>query len=386
MYPQKSNPASIDLIDLIYEAAINPELWSEVLVHISQDLKAQGSVFFIGKNPINESIETNNSHLEFVSQIYVDPRSASTISDYNMNHNDWLKILTDLPEKKQIYDFKIYRTPKDKKDDAYLNWLKPKEYLHGLSLRIIHQNSVYVQIAVFRLSNHRSFSFFEFKKFSEFFNHFKRAGLIHKKFYEKQIINNSYQENLNLLPFGIMFFSKISSVLFMNNYAQNIIIQKNGLFLDDNRQLCASELSETPILQELIKDTINSTRQTTNWMLLHRKTTQPLAVIIHPLNSHVRAVMFIFDTHNMSEIDHQFLVMSHNITVTEAKIVAALINGANLKEISIAHNVTIDTVRKQLKSVFQKTGTNSQLDLARLILRSSVLMMMFSNNNDLSKK
>jgi DNA-binding CsgD family transcriptional regulator len=59
-----------------------------------------------------------------------------------------------------------------------------------------------------------------------------------------------------------------------------------------------------------------------------------------------------------------------HFTPTEARIAQALANGQTIAEIATAHRATLQTVRKQLKIIFAKTGTNRQAQCVAVILRS----------------
>jgi DNA-binding CsgD family transcriptional regulator len=56
-----------------------------------------------------------------------------------------------------------------------------------------------------------------------------------------------------------------------------------------------------------------------------------------------------------------------DLTPAEARITSLLIDGKSVSSISKMQNVSLNTVRTQLKSVFMKTGVDRQVDLVRLL-------------------
>jgi DNA-binding CsgD family transcriptional regulator len=56
-----------------------------------------------------------------------------------------------------------------------------------------------------------------------------------------------------------------------------------------------------------------------------------------------------------------------DLTPAEAKVAQAVALAKTVEEIAIQQNVGIETVRSQLKKVFNKTGTTRQVSLARLL-------------------
>ena len=62
-----------------------------------------------------------------------------------------------------------------------------------------------------------------------------------------------------------------------------------------------------------------------------------------------------------------------DLTPAEARVARAIAEGGDLKTLAAGLSLSVDTLRGQLKSVFRKTGTRRQNELAALILRSPAL-------------
>jgi DNA-binding CsgD family transcriptional regulator len=67
-------------------------------------------------------------------------------------------------------------------------------------------------------------------------------------------------------------------------------------------------------------------------------------------------------------IDASLLYAVFGLTPAESRIATMLAEGMSLKEIAVAQGTQHDTVRKQLRSIYQKTSTNRQPELIRLLL------------------
>ena len=77
------------------------------------------------------------------------------------------------------------------------------------------------------------------------------------------------------------------------------------------------------------------------------------------------------------------LTKTHGLSQSEAEVSAYLVQGYAPEEIAKAKNVSINTVRTQIKKVFTKTGTSRQAQLVSLILNGpAVLMTIFDNQTD----
>lgn len=84
----------------------------------------------------------------------------------------------------------------------------------------------------------------------------------------------------------------------------------------------------------------------------------------------LRPVVMLMFYHPRSApgIDAELLYAVFNLTPAEARIATLLADGLSLKQIAQAQGVQHETVRKQLQSVYQKTSTNRQPELIRLLL------------------
>lgn len=66
-------------------------------------------------------------------------------------------------------------------------------------------------------------------------------------------------------------------------------------------------------------------------------------------------------------VDMQLLSTIFALTPAECRIVLLLMEGCSIKEIAYQNHVQQDTVRTQMKAIFQKTATNRQSDLLKLL-------------------
>lgn len=69
-----------------------------------------------------------------------------------------------------------------------------------------------------------------------------------------------------------------------------------------------------------------------------------------------------------STVDAHLLHAAFNLSPAEAKVALSLLEGDLPKEIAQKHQVHLDTVRKQLHSIFKKTSTSRQAELVKLLL------------------
>lgn len=66
----------------------------------------------------------------------------------------------------------------------------------------------------------------------------------------------------------------------------------------------------------------------------------------------------------------------YRLTVTEARLVARLVGGSDLTDAATSLNLAVQTARSYLKQIFQKTGTNRQAELVRVMCGSAARATM----------
>jgi DNA-binding CsgD family transcriptional regulator len=71
-----------------------------------------------------------------------------------------------------------------------------------------------------------------------------------------------------------------------------------------------------------------------------------------------------------SKITVAFLRNRFDLTPAEARLVVQVVTGISLKSSAKALGVSYETVRRQVKSVFHKTGTHRQSELVLTVLRA----------------
>lgn len=79
-------------------------------------------------------------------------------------------------------------------------------------------------------------------------------------------------------------------------------------------------------------------------------------------------MLLFFHPESAPAIDSNLLFAVFGLTPAESRIAALLAEGLSLKEIAREQGTQHDTVRKQLRSIYQKTRTNRQPELVRLLL------------------
>lgn len=95
--------------------------------------------------------------------------------------------------------------------------------------------------------------------------------------------------------------------------------------------------------------------------------------MVHLLNAQVRPLALIYFNGAFSqwEVNKVTLTQLWGLTDAEANVAVKVAQGLAPQDIAEAAECSVHTIRTQLKSVFRKTGTSRQNELATLVLGSS---------------
>lgn len=214
--------------------------------------------------------------------------------------------------------------------------------------------------------------------------HVTAAGRLARRLIMEQAV-------IDALGVGIVLVDGEATVVHMNQQAEAFVAAADGLGLS-SRRLVAGTMAETMALHEAIaaaamtRSGLAAAESAIRWAsskriqipMFRRAPQSPLALTIIPsgglmqklgLDSPAQAAVLISDPAVTHAGGMERLIALHGLTRREAELVSLIADGVRLVEAAALLDITVGTARQYLKSVFSKTGAESQADLVRLVLR-----------------
>ncbi len=74
------------------------------------------------------------------------------------------------------------------------------------------------------------------------------------------------------------------------------------------------------------------------------------------------------DPDSAAAASEDVLAQSYGLTPSEARLLSALLSGSSLTDYAAAIGISINTAKRHLDHIFNKTGHHRQVDLIRSIL------------------
>ena len=211
-------------------------------------------------------------------------------------------------------------------------------------------------------------------------------GTPHYENDDTTITQRAIYEAFDSVPIGMIITDENAGILHLNRSAEEIVRQGRGLVIH-NHALSADTKTDAARLRETISDVVIKAR--------HGSVTRGLAMSLdrschaHPLSIVVKpmwckdggdprkrigplANLIVADLDRRIEAPAVLLRRVFDLTLAESVVLERLVYGLTLREIADASGTSRNTVRNQLHIVFEKTGTNRQSELIKLVLSTAV--------------
>ena len=314
-----------ELIGMIYETALDPGLWPVVLDGISE--------------LIDQPESTREQQQSFLNQ----PPRATAFASHQQSNRDELLPMAPLAEQPQQLTHATI-------DDHQLFELVKPHLQQAMQLRLKHQ----------------------------------KVG------YKLDMLANILEK----IPIGVLVVDRQLQVLFANQLADKLLSEQVGITLVGDRIRIADESEHSLFRQRLIQVCDATNEYHAIPMNLHSERHNEISVLISRLEyteeilsqDMPAALLFISPPLQHKTLPHDLLKSLYGFTRSETSLANNLIHNKNLKEIASERNVSINTIRNQIGSMFGKTNTHRQSELICRLLNSPSKSSLPENSGKINFK
>jgi DNA-binding CsgD family transcriptional regulator/PAS domain-containing protein len=209
--------------------------------------------------------------------------------------------------------------------------------------------------------------------------HLQRALQLHTRIVGLENKADSASQGLDRLPVGFLAINAAGKVLLVNRRAQEILDLNDGLTLGRDG-LVTPRREHTNSLRGLIQGAIATASgkgiDSAGAMSIPRPSLlRAFQVLVTPLQSRTSALLpdsaaaavSVSDPESRIEPPDKLFARLFGLTPAEARLAGALMRGDSLTDAADEFRISRNTVRSQLRSIFDKTATSRQGDLIRLL-------------------
>jgi DNA-binding CsgD family transcriptional regulator len=359
------------LIGSIYDGALCPGAWPEMLNRLADALSAKCGV-----------VATLNSSTNTIamSAPRADPEQLRTLTEHWATRNFIRKGWTNLPVGMVVFPETVMPRDRPMRTALYNDCCKPMGLESTIASNVLVEGPVSTVVAAYRPFSEGDFDATETQLFAALIPHLQRAVQLQLRLEGLDGLPPGSAEILNRLTVGVMLVDAEARVIFANRAAEGILRAGHGLFLVRDG-LRTETPDETRRLRRIIADCAEPKHElggVGGRLRLWREDGLPLTVVAAPHRARLtwldivrpRTLLFITDPEAIPGVRRRWLREDFGLTPAEAAVAAEISEADGLRAAACRLGVSLETARTHLAHVFDKTGARRQSELVRLILHS----------------
>lgn len=204
--------------------------------------------------------------------------------------------------------------------------------------------------------------------------HFRFAALIH----HRQLADIGWAH----LPGPQGIVDSLGRLVYLNKSLQCLLDKADGLFLKNDQLGCkhrgASKQVQAALVDLSTEGAVDPAPKVIRVQLSSGKPDQLL--VMSRLHNDGRSRLLgiqikIVDLSSQSQVPCEIFKEIFRLTNAECRLLEGLLAGLSPKDASVRFDLTTNTIRSQMKSIYLKTGVHRQVELMRMVMGLTVLDM-----------
>jgi DNA-binding CsgD family transcriptional regulator len=234
--------------------------------------------------------------------------------------------------------------------------------------RLYEDEEQYTSIGALRATNQQPFGEAEKYAAQQFGSHFQRVLHLQKHTLALQTKVELGAMAIDALALSMLIVDNKNRILHLNSSAEKLLDHRKGGLQNKTGHLSCVNLSTKTKLANLVT---SATFEPVagGAMFLEEDDNYKLFVVPLPASSEfsktwqipLALILVMESSKNLSTL--QFIGTLYNLSPAELRVVSSLLEGKSLENYAQFTDISMNTVRTQLKNVFKKTSTHSQSEL-----------------------
>jgi DNA-binding CsgD family transcriptional regulator len=355
------------VLDLIYDAAAENDLWRDVLAAITGLTNSRGGIMF------GQSFAAQRVYFDFNGGL--DPECNRAYQERHI-HNPWSAYMENQPVGRLVLSDEAVDPRQLRTTSFYDEVLRPQDVAHNGMIALAARQDFRAAFNICRSQRQGPFEPDEQRLLEWLIPHLRRSVALGFRIDAYLAMQHAAFDMLDRLSDGVVVLDRRASVLFVNAAARGL--ETEGAFR--LRQSIATPSSvHTQRLAELIKLALSGAPGGT--MSFPRNADgQLLTILVSSIRSKdygrlsdagfkdAAVLLFIVDPANRRSIPLGQIMDAYGLTQAEARVALAASSGNTVGETAQLLKLSPNTIKTHLRRVFAKTATGRQAELAGLIV------------------
>lgn len=360
------------LLDLLYEGMLDDTAWSRGLTQLSDHFGGATLALF-------SVIPATNAVLRY-DVIRNDPDAMRDYQEKWILHDDrhsaGLTCQVSEPQTERM----LVDVPQLRRSQFHHEFLNRWRVQYFMATWLVRDTGRGVVLSLGHDPRHGEFSDRERDGMRVLVPHLRRILEVKDRLQIAQVLPRTFLDVTDRLPFATLFVAADFSIIECSRAAGDLLATRDGIHADDGRLGFTRSVEARAFARMLVTDT--SLGNIEDCMRVPRRRGPPITLLVLPINRRqstwisvpARWLVLIFDPLRATAPDHRRLQLALGVTPAEAALAGRVAAGLSVTEAARELNISLNTARTQLKSVYSKTGTRSQAQLTRLILSGPALL------------
>jgi DNA-binding CsgD family transcriptional regulator len=355
-----------DVVDAIYEAALDPTLWRRVVDRLTAGFQAIGASMYTPVAALMrlEPVWATDADPEFVAQYASNYAQTDILAEALMRR---------IPETSFIYSlYELVSHEAMAAWDGYRDLLKPRGVEQCVGLVVNGEDHRMGQLMVYLPElPHQELEDIK-RTMSRFERHFAQAMRLHWHLSAARDEATRTQHTLDLFQTGVAWLSESGKVLYRNAEMDRLLALEDGLALTSGN-LQASTRAETELIQEGVQAAQRGEER--SFAVGRRSDAAAFRLRAVPLPMQASAlrlpdavaIAFVSEARAPSAASAEAFALLYGLSPAERRILEPVAAGASLRDAAEKAGIGYETARSHFKSILAKSNVNRHADLIRLL-------------------
>ena len=354
------------ILDLIYDAATENELWRRVLTEVADLTRSQGGVLF------GQSMRASRVYFDYTGRLNEECNRA-----YQERHmrNPWSERMENQPIGRVVFSDDVVALPVLRATPFYEEVLRPQEIAHNGMIALAAKDDFRAAFNICRSTWQGPFGEDERKLLEWLVPHLRRSIMLGFRLDGYRAMQRAAFNVLEQLSDGVILLDRHAHILFANAAARAF---DAGGTLRLRRVIATYSPPHSQRLAELVRLALQGT-PAGSMSIPGRADGQLLTILVSSVrgkdvgrlaDSNMKdaaVLVFIIDPANRASIPLTRIMDAYGLTPAEARVALAASSGKTVFEAAELLKLSPNTVKTHLRRVFAKTGTGRQAELAKLM-------------------
>jgi DNA-binding CsgD family transcriptional regulator len=356
-----------ETLDLIYETAVAPDRWSELL----QRLACGFDCHFVGMNISS----ANRDEFRAVAVGVDRAEHQAFLRRFNRNLPVALRVRPGLADGLIDASTLITRSEMER-TEMYQAFYRPNDIGRCARMTVWSSHSGSQAINLCRPWRAAAFGEAEHSLARTLIPHLQRSAQVARHLHNADLLTNAAHATLDALPHPVLLLHRAGGLVYANREAEHLLRAADGL-LAGRERLSGASASATRSLEALVAAAARDPGKGGTLRLPRPSGKTPLVLVAIPIGGfrdfvfpdQPAVILCVADPTSRDMIAAGVLTAAFGLTPAEAELARQLLAGHELPAIAASSGRSVHTVRNLLARVMAKTETGRQSELVGLLGR-----------------